>query len=134
MEPILEFREGRTRARFHKDVKISKIVLVASSGWWELGNFGTVQRIAEELAEDASVEFSGAILRPHASLMKENLEKAQEVMEATKTAGYQLVKKGAMSTKILEIISQPLISEEELRKRLNLNYERARQLYESNTS
>jgi len=69
IEPVLEWRDGRTRARFHEDVKIRQIVLVSASGWWEKGNFDTVVRIAEELAKDANVEFGGAILRPHASFL-----------------------------------------------------------------
>jgi multimeric flavodoxin WrbA len=64
IEPILVWRDGRTRARFHDNVNIRKIVLVSTCGWWEMGNFGTVLRIAEEIAKDVSVEFAGAILRP----------------------------------------------------------------------
>lgn len=122
IEPILEKRDGRTRARFHEDVKIRKIVLVSASGWWEKGNFGTVLRIAEEFAKDASVEFAGAILRPHAFLMNENKEKAKIIMHALKQAGFQLVKEGRMVDEILETISQPLISEEQLRQRFNDAY------------
>ncbi|MEM2110706.1 MAG: flavodoxin family protein [Candidatus Bathyarchaeia archaeon] len=33
VEPILKKRGGRTRARFHEDVKIRKVVLVSASGW-----------------------------------------------------------------------------------------------------
>lgn len=33
MDPVLKQIEGRTRARFRTDVKISKFVLVSSSGW-----------------------------------------------------------------------------------------------------
>ena len=35
IEPMLVFRDGRTRARFHEDVNIQKIVLVSTGGWWE---------------------------------------------------------------------------------------------------
>jgi multimeric flavodoxin WrbA len=126
IEPILEKRDGRTRARFHEDVKIRKIVLVSASGWWEKGNFGTVLRIAEELAEDASVEFAGAILRPHAFLMNENKEKAKIIRHALKQAGFQLVNEGRMADEILETISQPLISEEELRRRFNDAYKKVK--------
>ncbi|MCW3982171.1 MAG: flavodoxin family protein, partial [Candidatus Bathyarchaeota archaeon] len=38
LEPTLEYKAGRTRARFHSDVKIQKIVLVSTCGWWEMGN------------------------------------------------------------------------------------------------
>jgi hypothetical protein len=122
IEPILEKRDGRTRARFHENVKIRKIVLVSASGWWEKDNFGTVLRIAEEIAKDANVEFAGAILRPHAFVMNENKEKAKIVMNALKQAGFQLVKEGKIADELLETISQPLISEEEFRRRSNDAY------------
>lgn len=126
LEPILAWRDDRTRAKFHDDVKIRKIVLVSTSGWWEMGNFGTVVRIAEEIAKDASVEFAGAILRPHASVMIEKKEKAKEVTEALRKVGHDLVQTGILSKSLLEIISQPLISEEEYRSRLNEDYEKVK--------
>lgn len=119
LNPVLKKQDGRTRAKFHSDVKISKIALVSASGWWELGNFGTVLRIAEEFAKDANVEFAGALLRPHSSLMAENEEKAEEVLEAAKKAGYQLIKNGRISKDLLKTISQPLVSEEIWRKNEN---------------
>ena len=122
IKPFLEIREGRTRARFHEEVGIQKIVLVSTGGWWEKGNFGTVVRIAEEFAEDASVEFAGAVLRPHAFLMKEEgqlTEEGEAVLNAVRRAGYELVNEGVMSKETLEAISRPLISEDELRRIYN---------------
>jgi len=122
LKPFLETREGRTRARFHEEVGIQKIVLVSTGGWWEKGNFGTVVRIAEELAEDASVEFAGAVLRPHAFLMKEEgqlTEEGEVVLNAVRRAGYELVNDGVMSKETLEAISRPLISEDKLRRIYN---------------
>src|SRR4030042_4113646 len=87
INPVLSWRAGRPRARFHDDVKIRKIVLLSACGWWEIGNFGTVIRIAEELAKDADVEFADPILRPHAYLMAQDSEKAKKVMEALREAG-----------------------------------------------
>jgi len=126
IEPMLETREGRTRARFHKDVKIKKIVLVSTSGWWEMGNFDTLERIARELGEDASVEFAGAVLRPHAYLMKENgalTEEGKAVQEAARSAGYELVKEGRMKQETLDKVSRPLVSQEEFRLRSNQDLE-----------
>ena len=77
-----------------------------------MGNFGTVLRIVKELAKDTNVEFAGAVIRPHASIMTENKEKAEKIFAAARQAGYQLVKEGRMSKDLLKIISQPLISEE----------------------
>ena len=122
LHPFLEFREGRTRARFHEDVQLQKIVLVSTGGWWEKANFGTVVRITKELAEGASVQYAGALLRPHAFLMMregELTKDGESVLNAVRRAGYELVREGAMSKETLEAISRPLISEEELRRRYN---------------
>ena len=122
VEPYLENRQGRTRARFHKDVKIQKIILVSTGGWWEKENFGTVVRIVEELAEGASVEFGGAVLRPHAFMMKLDgavTQDGETVLNAVRRAGNDLVSYGEMDHVTLEIISQPLISEEELIHKYN---------------
>jgi multimeric flavodoxin WrbA len=126
LDPFLEFRDGRTRVRLRDDVKIRRIVLVATCGWWEMGNFGTVLRIAEELAKDAGQELAAAVLRPHAYLMEENKQKAKIVLEAAKQAGIQLIKEGRINKKLLDTISQPLISEEAYRQRDNDAYRKAR--------
>ena len=117
LEPEEVMRAGRTRARFRRDVCISKIVLVSTSGWWEKGNFGTVVRIAKEFAEDASVEFAGALLRPHSQLWGKDEKRTSEVLQALKQAGHQLVKDGMISKETLRAVSQPLISERERRLR-----------------
>lgn len=122
VEPCLEFRNGRTRSRFRKDVKIKKFILVSTGGWWEKENMSTVVRIVEELAENSSVEFGGAILRPHAFLMKKDgkvTKEGEEILSAVKNAGRELIRDGEMSEETLEIISRPLITEEELRQRYN---------------
>ena len=118
MEPLLEFRDGRTRARFRKDVKIRKILLVSTGGWWEKGNFETVVRIVRELAEDASVEFTGAVIRPHAFLMKQDGKFTSEgeiVLEASRRAGEELIQNGAISQVTYDAISHSLIPESKLR-------------------
>ncbi len=119
---VIETRDGRTRSKFRKDVTIQKIVLVSTSGWWEIENFDTVVRIVKELAEDAGVEFSGAVLRPHANLMKEKgklTKDGEDVLNNARTAGYELAKDGKMSTKTLKEVSRPLISHEEFQLRYN---------------
>jgi hypothetical protein len=111
MNPVLRTTaNGRTRAMFHKNVNISKIVLVSTSGWWEKGNFGTVVRIAEELAKDVDIEFAGSVLRPHSDYLFQKNEKTKRVFENCKLAGYQLVKDGKMHADTLNAISKPLVS------------------------
>jgi len=113
LDPVLEFRKGRTRARFRRDVRIQSIALVSTSGWWEKGNFGTVVRIVEELTKDTSVNFAGAVLRPHVSFMKQEGELTRDggaVLDAVQEAGYELAKEGVMRQETLVAISRPLIS------------------------
>lgn len=122
VEPHLEFRQGRTRARLRPEVKIKKFVLVSTGGWWEKENMETVVRIVQELADNASVDFSGAILRPHAFLMVEEGQvtgAGQEILEAVRRAAHELVEQGAMEPATLDVISRPLISEAELRQLYN---------------
>jgi multimeric flavodoxin WrbA len=120
--PKLQIRAGRTRARFRDDVKIQKIVLVATGAWYERENLDTVLRIAREFAEDASVEFAGAVLRPHAFLMKQKGELTKDgiaVLEEVKKAGRELIEKGKMGKNTLDTIARPLIDREELLQRYN---------------
>jgi len=109
MDPSLKNRNNRTRARLRSDTAISKLVLVSTSGWWELGNFGTVLRIAKEFAEDCGVKFIGALLRPHSSYLTEDNPKTRKVLEAAEQTGYQLVKEGKISRDLLSIVSHPLL-------------------------
>lgn len=122
LHPLLETRQGRTRARFRNDVRIERVALLAVGGWWEKANLDTVVRIVEDLAATASVEFAGAVLRPHAFVMKregELQEDGQAVLAAVRQAGRQLVEEGTMSEQTLEAISRPLCSEGELRNWYN---------------
>ncbi len=80
------------------------------------GQLWSVLRIAEEFAKVVSVEFAGALLRPHASWMRKSPEKGEKVLEAARRAGYELVKEGRMSAEVLGSIHQPLLSEEERRQ------------------
>jgi multimeric flavodoxin WrbA len=109
MEPILENNNGRTRAKFHEHIKIKKIVLVSTSGWWEMGNFDTVKHIVEELAANFNVEFGGAILRPHSTAMNNSFDDKNTIITTLIEAGYQLIKEGKISPDKLEIISKPLM-------------------------
>lgn len=122
IEPLLEYHHGRTRARLRKDVQIRKIVLVSTGGWWEKENFATVLHIIRELAENMGIEFAGALLRPHAFLMKREgkiTKEGEAILDAVKRAGIQLMKEGGINEDTLGMISQPLISEEELRNEYN---------------
>jgi len=122
IEPILWKNNNRTRAKLHDAVKIKRIFLVSACGWWEKGNFSTVLRMVKEIARDINVDFAGALLRPHSDLLTKNKEKAKEIFEAAKKAGFQLIKTGKISKSLLDTVAQPLISEEAFMKRENEDY------------
>ena len=110
INPVLKtMPDGRTRAILHKDVRIKKIVLVSTCGWWEMGNFGTVLHIARELAADFNIEFAGAVLRPHSDCMVPDDKKTKKILENCELAGFQLIKEGKMYPDVLKQISKPLI-------------------------
>jgi multimeric flavodoxin WrbA len=111
LDPILRRRNGRTRARFRSDVRIRKIVLLSTCGWYEKGNFGTVVRIVKELASDASVQFVGALVRPHASILARGGPKVDKVIKAAKKYGHELVTTGKISKRLIEEVGTPLVSE-----------------------
>jgi multimeric flavodoxin WrbA len=122
IDPRLEFRDGRTRARLRETITISKIALLATSGWWEKENCDTVVRIVRELAEDASVPFAGAVIRPHVSMMKTKgvlTDEGSAILQTVKEAGHALVMQGIIPDNLIDVISRPLIAEEDFRRRLN---------------
>ena len=119
-EPILEFKDGRTVVRTHEDTNISRIVLVAVSGWWELENTDLVVDIVREMAADFGVEFSGALRRPHAYYMQG--EGAEDVLEAARRCGRDLVAKGSMSEDDLAVVSRPLVDRDADIERANKAY------------
>ena len=117
--PVLKYRNGHTRIQVHDDVKIEKIILVSVCGWWEKGNFDTVIRIAREICQKISVDFAGSVLRPHADLLSEEKDRVNEIFKALKKVGFSLIRNGKVPQDLLEVIAEPLISEKELRQRLN---------------
>ncbi|MFX0055165.1 MAG: flavodoxin family protein [Promethearchaeota archaeon] len=126
VEPLLEIKNDRTRAKFHDNVNISKIVFVSSGGWFEIGNFEVVTHIAREIADNSGVDFIGPILRPHASRLKYQESLAKEVYAAAEEAGIQIVESGTVTQKLLDAISAPLTTHKEAIERENKAYLAAR--------
>ena len=113
LNPELQFRDGRTRARLRDDVHIEHFLLVATGGWWEWGNVTTLEAVVKELAEDASISYGGTIFRPHAHAMKKNGELTpggQKVLDAIRQAASEWMQMRRISTATLAEISRPMVS------------------------
>ena len=119
MVPELSFRDGRTRARMRDDVRLRTMAVVVTGGWWEKENADHVTRIVEDMAETCSVSFGGALVRPHAQVMRSNgrvTADGEEVLRAARTAGRELIETGRMHAATLDAVSRPLLPEEALRQ------------------
>ncbi|NLT45082.1 MAG: flavodoxin family protein [Thermotogaceae bacterium] len=115
IDPVLSIVDGRTRAKLRAGWKTEKILLVSTGGWWEKENFDTLIRIVRELAENASVVFSGALIRPHVHLMFDRgdpTDEGKEILLKVEEAGCELVRKETIDDDLLKFISRPLISHE----------------------
>ena len=122
VEPLLEFKNGRTRAKFHDNVKISKILGVITGGWWEIENLNVVQKIIEEIALNTSTELSGIILRPHTYALREETKKNKKILAALETVGEKFIREGKIDKEDLAYISQPLVDKEDYITTWNKNY------------
>jgi multimeric flavodoxin WrbA len=116
IDPVLTTRKGRTRARTRRGVSIRKVALVSTGGWYEKGNFDTVVMIAKELAENLSIEYSGALLRPHAHALQNGGPKVEGVFQAAKECGRELATSGRMSKQLLDAVSRPLLNRRALQQ------------------
>ncbi len=114
-DPVLEFKNGRTRARMRSDVALKKVVLLATTGWWEKANAGIVERIIKEMCQNSGLEYAGALVRPHVDVMKVggklNL-RAKKVLKAAFEAGVELIAEGRIEKETFKAFSRPLIRRE----------------------
>ena len=111
--PYIELRDGHCRHPLREEVTPGKVVLVSNCGFWEIDNFDPMLVHIKAFCKNAQWEFAGALLRPHGPALRAMWEmglKVDDVLEAAKEAGRQLVKDGSMSPETLKIISRQLIS------------------------
>jgi multimeric flavodoxin WrbA len=111
LEPFIELREGVCRHPFRKGYNYGKIVLVSTCGFWEMSHFNPLIVHIEALCKNAQRDFTGALLRPHAGVLKQMLaaHKIDDVFDAAKDAGRQLVQDGKIIPGTLKIISRELL-------------------------
>lgn len=107
--------------------KRQKVVLVSSCGAWEIGAFDPVIAQMKAIYSTPDAEFVGALLRPGAEAMRYMPEGAMDdVIQAAREAGRELVKTGRISESLLKTVSRPLMSDEEYMKAAERALEEAR--------
>jgi len=126
LQPFFELRDGHCRHPLRKETKHGKVVLVSNCGFWEMDNFDPLLVHMEAACENMGREFAGALLRPHGpgfeSMVKRGMQ-VNNILEAAKEAGRQLVEDGKMSTKTLKIVSRELMPLESYVKAINANFQ-----------
>jgi multimeric flavodoxin WrbA len=111
-ETYVTLEDGRSHHPMKKKIKKGKVFLVSSCGYWEINNFNLLLEYMKEFCFHAEREFVGALLRPHAPMMKlmqDAEEKLKEITTAAYNAGIQIIQENNIQKKTLDIVSQPLI-------------------------
>jgi len=103
------------------------VVLVSSCGAWEIEAFDPIIVQMRAIYSRDDAEFVAALLRPGAEAMRYMPEGAMDdVINAAREAGRELVRTGRISESLLKTVSRPLMSEEEYMKAGEKAFEEAR--------
>jgi multimeric flavodoxin WrbA len=113
-EPFIELRDGHCRHPHRGEHSYGhKMVLVSSCGFWEKDNFDALITHAEAICRNGNMQFAGALLRPHAGALKSMLEMdagVEDVIDAARDAGRQIIRNGEISEETLNTVSRELVS------------------------
>ncbi len=128
-EPFFELRDGHNRhpGRYHRGYR-QKVVLVSNCGFWEKDNFDALVHHVEAYCRNANAEFAGALLRPHGPALKPMLKiggLVEDVIEAAREAGRQLVRHGSISRETLDTVSRDLMPRQDYMNIINQNFRQA---------
>jgi len=111
--PVIEIRDGHCRHPLRGDMKKGgNVVLIANCGFWELDNFEPLLVHMKAICKNMNREFAGALLRPHGEAMKPMMRwgiAIDDIFDAARDAGRQIVREGKISPQLQNIVSRELI-------------------------
>jgi len=110
--PFFELRDGHCGHPGREGTKKGQLVLVSNCGFWEMDNFEPLLVQMRAMCTGRTWEFAGALLRPHGPAlraMKEMGAPVNDIFEAAREAGRQLIRDGRMSSETLSIVSRELL-------------------------
>lgn len=125
-QPFFELRNGHIRHPGRGEAKNRKMVLVSNCGFWEMDNFDALVVHIKAICRNTGMEFAGALLRPHGPALKPMLEiggLVEDVVEAAKDAGRQLVRDGKISPETLSTVSRELLPMEDYFQQANQSFQ-----------
>ncbi len=112
----IEIRDGRCQHPIREGRKPLPIVLVTTCGFWDVDHFDPLLTHMKAWARNANSPFLGALLRPGANMFRAMLDfgaPLDDIIEAAREAGRQLVTTGRMSDETLATVSRPTMPREE---------------------
>ncbi|MFQ5976887.1 MAG: flavodoxin family protein [Candidatus Heimdallarchaeota archaeon] len=122
---VWEIRDDHCRHP-RRDTKAGKVILVSACGFAELDTFDPLIEHMKAMCKNMDNEYLGAVVRPYAwalsMLQKKGIE-IDDVLQAIKEAGSQVVKEGEISSTTLSTITREIISRDEIINHLNPYYE-----------
>ena len=108
----LDLKDGHCHHPLREVIKDGKIALVSNCGYWELDNFNLLIEQIKALCFHAERDFAGALLRPHGPAFRSMVSGGadlEDIFEAAKEAGCQLIKTGSMKESTLKTIRRALL-------------------------
>lgn len=111
LQMYIETREGHSRHPL-KDNKVRKIALVSNCGFWEKDNFDPLIQHMHAFAKNLNAGFAGALVRPHGPFLKSAPLSGlpfEDILEAAKTAGRQIVEDGIIADETLAVVSREML-------------------------
>ena len=127
-QPFFELRDGHIRHPGRGEGQSRKMVLVSNCGFWEMDNFDALVVHARAICKNGNMEFAGALLRPQGPAMKPMLEiggLVEDVIEAARDAGRQLVRDGSISPETLTTVGRDLMPRDDYIRTANQNFQQA---------
>lgn len=128
MEPYFEIRDEDCRHPRRHPYKNSKVVLVSNCGFWSVDNFKPFVMHMQAICKNMCWEFAGALLRPHGEELGYFFRKGisvQDIFDAAKNAGRELVRTGKMGEDDLNKVSRELVSLEKYVEMTNKGFKHA---------
>jgi multimeric flavodoxin WrbA len=112
VEPYFVTQDGHCRHPPREPHKHSKVVLVSNCGFWEMDNFEPLVKHMQAICKNTCWEFTGALLRPHGEALDYMVNRGipvQDIFDAAKNAGKELVKTGKIGEENMKIASRNLV-------------------------
>lgn len=128
MEPFFEIRENHCRHPPRRENKRSKFVLISNCGFWEMDNFDPLLMHVKAICKNAGWKYAGALLRPHGEALGYMVRKGypvQDVLQAAKQAGNELIRQGKISENAACMVSRELLSREKYVEMTNKGFAKA---------